>query len=337
MILIIFVIDNIQFLLVFEKNGNGAKKGNEYWYNNLNQQIRKLVDGKDNYSYEFDNRGNLIKGVYHGNRANSNKIIEGYIYDATNRMAMGANKKGEQSHYIYNGLGYLVGNEWIIEKNAYGYHGVGAHLDPADQVNGVVVCDRHSNSTGQGHINPIGKGHTAGGTIGGVSSNIDNKKFAVVHKDFVLDYTSPLRDVIMEYEGGGGALAYRYVYGLDKVETVIYGALNGAGPQTQYLYNHVNGKSDIVTNGPSGAPGEQQVVKLYYHHGHLGGAEYLTDNVAGKVTSYVSYDDWGALTSKAILKMGVRELDLVQEYTGHPYDQVLGLYYAKARMYDPAT
>ena len=34
--------------------------------------------------------------------------------------------------------------------------------------------------------------------------------------------------------------------------------------------------------------------------------------------------------------MGLRMLDLVQEYTGHPYDQVLGLYYAKARMYDAA-
>ena len=32
--------------------------------------------------------------------------------------------------------------------------------------------------------------------------------------------------------------------------------------------------------------------------------------------------------------MGVRELDLVQDYTGHAYDMVLGLYYAKARMYN---
>jgi len=32
----------------------------------------------------------------------------------------------------------------------------------------------------------------------------------------------------------------------------------------------------------------------------------------------------------------VRELDLVTEYTGHPYDPVLGVYYARARMYDAA-
>ena len=66
----------------------------------------------------------------------------------------------------------------------------------------------------------------------------------------------------------------------------------------------------------------------------LGTTHYLTDNVDGKVTSYVSYDDWGALTSKAIIKAGARELDLVQNYTGHPADMVLGVYYAKARMYD---
>ncbi|MCL1982503.1 MAG: hypothetical protein FWG53_05335, partial [Clostridiales bacterium] len=53
-----------------------------------------------------------------------------------------------------------------------------------------------------------------------------------------------------------------------------------------------------------------------------------------KVTSYVSYDDWGALTAKAVLKISARELDLVNDYTGHPYDMVLGAYYAKARMYD---
>lgn len=60
----------------------------------------------------------------------------------------------------------------------------------------------------------------------------------------------------------------------------------------------------------------------------------MTDNVSGKVTGYVTYDDWGAPTAKANLKLGLRELDLVTEYTGHPYDQVLGMYFAEARMYD---
>jgi len=51
---------------------------------------------------------------------------------------------------------------------------------------------------------------------------------------------------------------------------------------------------------------------------------------------YITYDDWGALTSKQVLRTNQRELDLVQQYTVHPYDQVLGVYFAQARMYDAA-
>jgi RHS repeat-associated protein len=34
--------------------------------------------------------------------------------------------------------------------------------------------------------------------------------------------------------------------------------------------------------------------------------------------------------------LGLRAVDLVAEYTGHPYDAVLGMYFAEARMYDAA-
>ena len=36
----------------------------------------------------------------------------------------------------------------------------------------------------------------------------------------------------------------------------------------------------------------------------------------------------------SVLKCGQRELDLVKRYATHDYDQVLGMYYAKARFYD---
>jgi RHS repeat-associated protein len=123
----------------------------------------------------------------------------------------------------------------------------------------------------------------------------------------------------METESGDGGFTYRYSYGLQKENVVIYGIPNGAGSLLQ--------KQNY-------AGGAQNIVKLYYHKDRLGSTDYLTDNIAGKVTSYATYDDWGELTAKAIVKMGVRMLDLVQEYTGHSFDQVLNLYYAKARMYD---
>ena len=143
------------------------------------------MDDHEAYTYSFDSCDNLVTGVYHGNGANANRVEEQYVYDATNRMVKGLVYKWqsvqyEESHYIYNGFGDLVGNEWIIAKNGYGYTGVDS--PPTVQVEGVVVCDRHRHTTGQGHINPTGNGHTTGGTAGGITPSID-KHQAVVHKD----------------------------------------------------------------------------------------------------------------------------------------------------------
>ena len=145
------------------------------------------------------------------------------------------------------------------------------------------------------------------------------RDYAVVHKDFVLDYTSPLQNAIMEYETGDSDLTYRYTYGLQKENVVVYNIKNGMGSLLQ--------KQDYST-------GAQNIVKLYYHQNHLGTTDYLTDNKDGHVRSFAYYDDWGKLTDKTVVRDGGRSLDLVAEYTGHPYDQVLDLYYAKARMYD---
>ena len=59
----------------------------------------------------YDKRGNLIEGVYHRPGNPSEQIVEQYVYDATNRMVKGVNEKGEESHYIFNGLGYLVAKD----------------------------------------------------------------------------------------------------------------------------------------------------------------------------------------------------------------------------------
>jgi len=140
----------------------------------------------------------------------------------------------------------------------------------------------------------------------------------------VIDYTSALGNAIMEYEGGAGGLTYRYVYHdmLRKHSVVIYGIPNGVGATAQSF------------EYPSGT---ERVVKLYYHHDRLASTHYLTDNVRGNVASFVSYDPWGAPTMKPVLRLGARELDLVTEYTGHAYDPVLEVYYARARMYDAAN
>jgi hypothetical protein len=215
--------------------------------------------------------------------------MEEYVYDETNRMVRGTNDKGEQSHYIYNGFGDLVANEWIIMKNSYGYHGIGEYVLPSPRVNGIIV------SAG-------GQGGTQNGTQNPQRPVVDNKKFAVVHKDYVLDYTKALPGTIMEYESGDGGLTYRYTYGLRKVSTNVCGIPNGVGSVVQWTYpGSEEGRREITNRDPGNVQGVKHIVKLYHHQNRLGTTDYLTDNITGRITSFVSYDDFGNLTAKAVL------------------------------------
>ena len=75
-------------------------------------------------------------------------------------------------------------------------------------------------------------------------------------------------------------------------------------------------------------------VQLYYHQDLRGTVDYLTSPVSQKIESWTHYNEWGEITHNAVLKCGQRQLDLVKNYTGHEYDAVLNLYFAKARFYD---
>jgi RHS repeat-associated protein len=279
--------------LTFEQSG--TTKTVDYDYNSLNQQISKIVNNKDQYTNTFDKRGNLTQVTYN----TKNRVEESYVYDATNRMVKGTNAIGEESAYLYTGLGDLIQNTWTVKKNAYGYHDVQLTTAVTGE-DTTIIRDTPTSTTGK-------KKDVA--TPEQVAADMTLNQTSTIQKTYVIDYTSMYKDAIMETETGG--LTYRYTYGLEKLSVVVSPIEAGAG--------------SIVQNG---------TVKLYYHKDRLGNTDYLTDNVQGKAVSYVDYDAWGNPLKKAVLKMGLRELDLIKDYTGHQYDQVIGQYYAKARMYD---
>jgi RHS repeat-associated protein len=270
-------------------------------------------------------------------------------------------------------MGYRIAEEMIIAKYAHGY--THNSVTPSVRVNGVVAYDRHADSTEQSHINPLGKGHTGGGTTGGSIPSLSHSMMAV-HKDYTLDYASTLKNVIMEEEQDKETITYRHVFGPDRAHTVIYGikcaTIITPVPEPDaavvgYEVNEETGELEQVTQedfnlddimeyddeedygaapGPemgeggimalSSSGSDKGVVKLYYHNDRLGSADYLTDNVKGKIRSYAGYDDWGTRTSKSVLLYDCREFDLVDQYTAHTLDPVLDVYFAQARMYDAA-
>jgi len=275
-------------------------------------------------------------------------------------MVKGTNERGEQSHYIFNGLGHLVAQEMIVERGAHGFGDV--YAEPSPQINGVVTFARHESAVVRGVIElddnretvnghtPIRSAescnvseHIARGlphTIVGANDHsqcrrdqvcahanvrvpeIDRDRFMVMHREFVLDYTSEMVNTIMEFERGVNGLTYRYVYGAPNVfglQTRESVTVTGE----QYRQNWLGRTSTSAVNET-----------FFYHHNRLGSSVMLT-NANGRVVSSVEYDSWGRPVNGSMLTIGNREIDLVTRYTGHRYDPVVGMYYARFRMYDP--
>jgi len=133
-----------------------------------------------------------------------------------------------------------------------------------------------------------------------------------VRRDYVTDLTSECRRVLMEIDD---ELTVRYTYGV--------------------VRNSVN----IAPTAGSG----ESVLHMHLHTDRLGSTRFATHG-SGAVLGWVSYDAWGSRTGGVDMAVAVLGGDapilrgiVLQNYTGHRFDDVLGLYFAQARMYDPVT
>ena len=76
------------------------------------------------------------------------------------------------------------------------------------------------------------------------------------------------------------------------------------------------------------------ILKDYYHQDRLGSTTNLTDKF-GRVVGRADYNEWGEITYREALTItsSYRRIYPQSNYTGHDWDDVLGMYYAKARFY----
>lgn len=301
--------------LTYEENSNSVHY--DYKLNNLNQVTEKHYATQDHEGtiYTYDKRGNLVLeeyGKFNGNpNGQKRQTVAEYVYDETNKMVEGTNSIGESSAYLFNGKNALVEQTWHIAKNGYGYHDVDATEADLAAIAELARGKGGNGSGGSGHGNGNGQGNGNGSGDKPTGSQVGS--FSTVVKQFVIDYTVETMDPLMEHEVNG--LDYRYVYGNERLSVNISPIPNGAG--------------HIVESGTVG-----QQIRLYYHQDLRGTVDYLTSPVSQKVESWTHYNEWGEIVHNAVLKTGYRELDLVKNYTGHDFDAVLNMYYAKARMYD---
>ncbi len=156
-------------------------------------------------------------------------------------------------------------------------------------------------------------------------SNLKNP--VVVVKDYVVDYTAETLSPLTETEVNG--VSYRYVYGADEqpLSVTIYGVESSTAKCGSTLLS-----GTILGTGSKG-----NELHLYYHTDMRGTVEYMTSAMTGKIVAWADYNEWGEVNYSGALILGARQFDLVKRYATHDYDSTLGLYYAKARFYDPET
>lgn len=132
----------------------------------------------------------------------------------------------------------------------------------------------------------------------------------------MIDYTSPDQRVLMESEAGGTGFDYQYMYGNHKLSLKV--TSDGIDWWGQAIH--------------------ENIMKAYTHVDRLGSTVGLTDDY-GRVMTRVQYSEWGDLihTEPITIEHGFRMISPQNNFTGHEYDDVLGMYYAKARMYDQAN
>ena len=136
-----------------------------------------------------------------------------------------------------------------------------------------------------------------------------------------MDYLSTAnRDILVTEEG---SFTQRYVYDEDGTRiSAEYGYAAG----TKRGEGGENLQSDFAAN---------DVLKVWYRTSHLGSTLFAVDE-NGKVISHTIYDPWGNPLTETYTDTNFSGIDNSNNYTGYTWDEVLDLYFAQNRFYDPA-
>ncbi len=162
----------------------------------------------------------------------------------------------------------------------------------------------------------------------------NGNQIAKTQKGVVTDYLFDARNQLLEVQEGG---VTQGVYSFDYQGLRV--RKSGDGPTLRYLYDD---QSVLFQTDDFGNPvakydyGPDRLLSLnhtvqgraFYHFDTLGSIANLTD-ANGSVTARYQYDAWGIVTDKtgtAFNPFG---------FTGQELDEATGLYYFKARFYDP--
>jgi len=308
-------------------------------YDNLGRRSSLTYPNGDTITYGYDKAGRLLN-LLRKNKAGSVISSNSYTHDQTvNRLSNTSQDKTVSYQYdtIYrltqalsstpgnssntSGRGGGIPNATQQQKEFYSYDAVGNRLS-SDRIASYVYNQGNQLVVDGGSYNYDKNGNliqkvTSEGTIS-YEWDYENRLAKVTTPDGTVAefaYDPFGRRIAKKVTGSGTSKSTRYFY--DNQNILFEYDDGGIGNR----YTHGPGVDEplMVTTAKE---------KYYYHADGLGSIIALSDK-AGKVVQAYEYDSFGNLKDQ------MNRVKQPYTYTGREWDKETGLYYYRARYYDP--
>ncbi|HEX3745808.1 MAG TPA: RHS repeat-associated core domain-containing protein [Bryobacteraceae bacterium] len=280
--------------------GNGASSS--YSYDNSNRLLAIVNRGAGkvltSFSYGLDSAGNRTQLV------DVSGGLTQYRYDGLNRLISWTTPSSQVTSYVYDAIGNRVSMTSSAGVTAYTY-------DVGDR----ILAAGTSSFTYDGNGNRLTK--TTGATTINYSFDTLNRLIAVSGGGVATQYG---------WDGDGNRVSQQvgsaaYQYSLDVARRNV-AVLNENGPDgnIDFQYGHA------LLSGSSSS------LEQFYQFDGVGSTSDVTDGTDSLKASY-AYDPWGKLLNP-IDALGTKDKF---KFTGEALDPQTGLYYLRARFYDPTV
>ena len=337
-------------------NANGVNVS--YTYDGLNR-LSTVVDnrlpGSNTTNYTYDNASNVVTVAY------PNGVTSTITYDELNRLTeLSTSASGTQiADYRYT-LG-LTGNRTNATEQSgrtlqWTYNGI------YQLTNESIIGDPANNGSASYTLDPVGNRTAASSTFSGftpvfgsynpndqLSGESYDNNGNVIGTANGNSYVYDSENHMIQMVKGTTTISMRYDAFGNRVSKTVTTA--GVPVTTQYLVDDLNptGYPQVLDEltGPIGSGVVQRTYSYglqrisqdqyisgwdlsYYQYDGGGSVRQLTNSL-GAVTDSYEYDAFG----NSFTKQGTTPNNYL--YRGEQYDSDLGLYYLRARYYNPAT
>ncbi len=294
----------------YDRAGNIISDGrNKFSYDRLSRLIKREDEKSNTKSYEYDEAGNLIRSeLLKAEDGNNNAKSEttSFEYDEYLRLIKAEKSTGERSIYQYNPVGVRIKNEKLRKNKNIGHQN----------------SELTDGSRGENYLDYLKDGRaTQQRVFTSEIGTVHQNDYETVRTHYMADYTSENEDDVLEIEDGSFVRANIY---------------DDDGRRLSSVFSHAKDtKEGERGENPASKISAESIKKAYYRHDVLGSTLFSVDE-AGDILSHMEYDEWGLSEYDTYQDMNFTGLsDRAADFTGYTYDDILGIYFARNRMYDP--